>query len=72
MEGLPPFTSRRDHVESLSVQRGCVLICPRWPAATVDADVVAGKPGIAGQAVTTMYVHLLQLSVVSVSLKDVG
>jgi hypothetical protein len=38
----------------------------------VDVEVVAGKPRIANQAVTAMYIDLLDLCVVSLSLDDVG
>ena len=69
---LLPSTSRRGQVESLRVQSGCVPVCPSWPAATVGIDIVAGKPRIANQAVTEMYIDLFDLCVVSLSLKDVS
>ena len=69
---LLPSTSRRGQLESLPVQPGCVPVCPSWPAATVRIDIVAGKPRIADQAVTEMYIDLFDLGVVTLSLKDVG
>jgi hypothetical protein len=38
----------------------------------VRIDIVAGKPRIADQAVTEMYIDLFDLGVVTLSLKDVG
>ena len=72
VDGLRPSTSDCDRVESLSVQRSCIPICPRRLAATVDVDIVAGKPRIANQAVTAMNIDPLDLRVVSLTLNDVG